>query len=167
MTPPEDIPHQRDEGTYTNVISYLDELATHQPLQKAWDELIWPPPSAVPNMQHQNEHVGYIQGCVVEYGLTMPPSQFHVSDTGRKFICFTRGLIFEGNVLTYDPSTNGAEWIPMCGTASDLSWSEEMSALVLCNMVPHILDEGAERLVRFRECRDEKERDGVEEASAA
>ena len=90
-----------------------------------------------------------------------------MSDPGGEFICFTRGLIFEGNVLTYDPSTNGAEWIPMCGTASDLLWVEEMSALVLCNTVPCIPDEGAERLDRFGECRDEKERDGVREMCTA
>ena len=97
----------------------------------------------------------------------MPPSQFCVSDPGREFICFARGLIFEGNVLAYDPSTNGAEWIPVCSTASDLSQVKEMSALALCNMVPHIPDEGAERLDRFRECRDERWRDSGEEASAA
>ena len=38
--PPEYVPHQRDEGTHTNVISYLDELATCQPLRKAWDKLV-------------------------------------------------------------------------------------------------------------------------------
>ena len=41
-----------------------------------------------------------------------------------------------------------------------------MSALALCNMVPHILDEGVERLDRFGECRDENEKDGAEEASS-
>ena len=90
-----------------------------------------------------------------------------MSDPGGKFICFARGLIFEGNVLTYDPSTNGAEWIPVHSTASDLSWVEEMSALALCNMVPHVPDEGAERLDRFGECRDKNERDGVKEESSA
>ena len=42
-----------------------------------------------------------------------------------------------------------------------------MSALVLCNMVLHIPDEGAERLDRFRECRDERGRDSGEETSSA
>ena len=107
--PPEDFPHQRDEGTHTNIISYFDKLATCQPSQKAWDKLVWPPPSAVPHLLCQNEHVGYMQGHVVELGLTMPPSWFHMSDPGGEFICFTRGLIFEGNVLTYDPSTNRVE----------------------------------------------------------
>ena len=60
--PPEDILHQRDEGTQANVISYLDELAMCQPSSKAWDKLVWPPASSVPHMPHQNEHVGYIQG---------------------------------------------------------------------------------------------------------
>ena len=55
----------------------------------------------------------------------------------------------------------------MHGTASDLLQVAEMSALALCNMVPCILDEGAERLDRFRERRDERGRDSGEEASAA
>ena len=100
---------QRDEGAHANVISYLDELATCQPLQRAWDELVWPPESTAPHVLPQNEHVGYIQGHFMELGLTMPPSQFCISDPSRGFICFTRGLIFEGSILTYDPITNRAE----------------------------------------------------------
>ena len=38
--PPGDVLCQRDEGTYADVISYLDELAMHQPSWKAWDELV-------------------------------------------------------------------------------------------------------------------------------
>ena len=55
----------------------------------------------------------------------------------------------------------------MHSTASDLSWAEEMSALELCNMVPGILDEGAERLDRFGECKGKRKKDSGKEASAA
>ena len=72
--------HQRDEGVCTDVISYLDELAMHQPSRKTWDELVWPPVSSVPSMPHQAEHLSYIKGHVVELGPTMSPSWFHVSD---------------------------------------------------------------------------------------
>ena len=44
----------------------------------------------------------------------------------------------------------------MCNTASDLLWAEELSALVLSNMVPQCLDEGPERLHKFGECRDKE-----------
>ena len=40
--PSKDVLHQRDEGAHANIISYLDELAMHQPSQRAWDELVWP-----------------------------------------------------------------------------------------------------------------------------
>ena len=96
----------------------------HQPSWKAWDELVWPPPSTAPHMLPKNKHVGYIQGHVVELGLAMPPSWFLVSYPSGEFICFTRGLIFEGSVLTYDPSTNGVDWIPMCSTTSNLLQQE-------------------------------------------
>ena len=73
--PPGDFPHQMDEGAYANVISYPDELATCQPSRKAWDKLVWPPVSSVHLMLCQAEHLGYIQGHVVELGLTcLPPS---------------------------------------------------------------------------------------------
>ena len=43
-----DFLHQRDEGTYADIISYLDELVMCWPLRKAWDKLVWPPASSVP-----------------------------------------------------------------------------------------------------------------------
>ena len=51
----------------------------------------------------------------------------------------------------------------MCGTTSDLSCMEEVSALVLCNLVPCIPDEGVKRLDWFGEHRDTE--GGVGEAS--
>ena len=66
-------------------------------------------------------------------------------------------------VLAYNPNTNEAEWIPVHGTTSDLSCVEEVSALVLCNLVLHIPDEGASRLDWFGEHRDVE--GGVGEAS--
>ena len=43
-----EVPCQKDEGPFTEVISHLDELAQHVPARKAWDELIFLPPSAEP-----------------------------------------------------------------------------------------------------------------------
>ena len=87
--PPGDVLDQRDQGTNANVISYLDELVTCRPYRKALDKLVWPPASSVPHMPCQTEHVGYIQGCIIELGLTMPPSEFHMNDQNGGFICFT------------------------------------------------------------------------------
>ena len=69
----------------------------------------------------------------------------------------------------YDPMTNGAEWIPICGTASNLLWVEEVFALALCNMVPHSSSAQSKRLNRFRENRareDTGEEDGAEEGAS-
>ena len=46
--PPPTVPWQRDEGTFADVISCLDNLAQHLPTRKAWDELVSPPHFAVP-----------------------------------------------------------------------------------------------------------------------
>ena len=53
---------QRDEGAFAHVISYLDNLAQCLPTRKAWDELVCPPPSAVPCIPCWSGHLGYIQG---------------------------------------------------------------------------------------------------------
>ena len=40
----------------------------------------------------------------------------------------------EGSVLTYDPATNGTEWIPVRGTINDLSPREDASTQELSNI---------------------------------
>ena len=121
------IPHQRDKCALAHVISYLDEKATHQPMHKAWDELIWPLPSSSPPTLRQNEPHGFIQGCTVELRPTMPPVWFRISSPTGKFIRFAQGLICEGAILSYVPITNGTKWIPVPGTTQDLSRAEETS----------------------------------------
>ena len=49
---------------------------------------------------------------------------------------------------------NGVEWIPVQGTAQDLSRAEEMSALALYNLFLHSPDAESGRLNRFGEDRD-------------
>ena len=120
---------------------------------KRWDELVWPLPLSSPPTPKWNEPHCFIQRQTVELGPTMPPVQFWVSSPISKFICFTQRLIFEGAVLTYDPVSNGAEWIPVRGITQDLSRAE-MSALTLYNMVLHSPDTESERLNRFGESRD-------------
>ena len=80
---------------------------------KAWDELVWPLPSSSPPTPKWNEPHGFTQGQTVELGPMIPPMQFRVSSPMGEFICFARGLIFDGAVLTYDPVSNGAKWIPV------------------------------------------------------
>ena len=139
-SPPVCVLHQRDEGTLADIILYLDKKATNQPMHKAWKKFVWPPASSASPIPRQNELLGFIQGWTVEFGPTMPPTQFHMSGPMGEFICFAWGLIYEGTVLAYDQMTNGTAWTPVCGTMGDLLRVEEMSALVLCNLVPHICD---------------------------
>ena len=109
------------------VISHLDQPAKHLPTRWAWDELVFLPPPAKPHMPRRSGHLGYIRGCLVELGWTLPSLQFYISQQDGEFVCMVRGLLFEGNVLAYDPATNEAEWIPVWGSASDLSPAEEGS----------------------------------------
>ena len=140
---------------HPNVICYLDELAMCKLSWKAWDELVWPPPSATIWHAMPEQacwlHTGACHGIGTKYAPLTVPHQL------PKWIIHLlhKRVNLVGYCLTYDSSTNGAEWIPMHGTKSNLSQVKEMLALALCNMVPGILDEGAERLDRSGEYRDE------------
>ena len=66
----------------------------------------------------------------------MPVAQFWVTEEGGTYLCTTRVLVFNGSILTYNPTLNEAELVPACGLANDLSWAEERSAVALANYVP-------------------------------
>ena len=79
----------------------------------------------------------------------MLAAQFHVTEEGGTYLCTARALVFEGSILTYNPTLNEAEWVPVCSLANDLSWAEERSAMALANYVPHTSAEAA-WIVRLR-----------------
>ena len=60
-----------------------------------------------------------------------------------------RGLIYEGYLLTYDPTSNLVGWVPICGTADDLSSAEDSSVHELSNIT--LLEEipGIPRMEHF------------------
>ena len=131
--PPEEIPEQDCEGPHTVVIDYLDKLVMRRPLHKAWDEFAWQEPPIMPT---SDIGLTYIVGCMVEMGVHMLPVWFHINDEAGGFLGYAGGLLFEGTILAYDPSTNKAEWIPMCGSVKTLTATEQASVTDLCNMVP-------------------------------
>ena len=57
-------------------------------------------------------------------------------------------------MLGYDHTTNGAEWVPLWGTNSNLSPVEEASEWELSNIVIQDPPEDAPRMDHFRECRE-------------
>ena len=85
----------------------------------------------------------------MDLGPMMPAAQFWVTEEGGTYMCTMRALVFEGSILTYNPTLNEAEWVPACGLANDLSWAEERSAMALANYVPHASAEVA-RITRLR-----------------
>ena len=138
------------------VISCLDELAWHVPARKAWDELVFLPPPAEPHAPHWSGHLGCIMGHTVDLGSALPPLWFCVSGPNSEFICIAWGLLFEGSMLTYDPTTNRVKWVPVQGTTSDLSLVEEASTQELSNIVedPPGPLEDAPRMDCFEECKE-------------
>ena len=156
-----EVPHQRDEGIFAEVIFCLDQLAKCFPTRWAWDELVFLPPPAEPHMPHQSGHLGYIRGHIVDLGWALTSLCFRITKPNREFICMVQGLLSEGSMLAYDSTTNGAKWIPMQGSASNLSPVEEASMQELRNIVPHDPSEVLQRMDHFEEQKGES---GTQEA---
>ena len=135
--------HQRYNGPTTHIISYLEELAVRIPTLEAWDQMVWPTTVTILHVLTEAESYGYCRGQAVDLGPMMPAVQFRVTEEGGTYLCTTRALVFEGSILTYNPTLNEAEWMPVHCLANDLSWAEERSAVALANYVPHASAEAA------------------------
>ena len=90
--------HQRDNGSTAHVISYLDELAVHNPALDTWDQMVWPTAAAILHALTEAELYGYCRGQVVDLGAVMPVAQFWV--TGGAYLCTVRALVFEGREVS-------------------------------------------------------------------
>ena len=130
-------------GKTAHVITFLNELAVWVPILYAWDQLVWPPTTAIPWALTEAELYGYCHGQAVDLGPLMPAAQFQVTDEGGTYLCIVRALVFEGSVLAYNPAKNEAEWVPVRGLTNDLTWAEERSTVALANYVPCIPEEVA------------------------
>ena len=84
---PEEVLQQKDDGPFADVISYLDELVRCVPTQKAWDELVFPPPLAEPHAPCQSSHLRYILGCAMDLGGALLPLRFHITDPNSSVWC--------------------------------------------------------------------------------
>ena len=101
--------HQRDNGPTTHVISYLDELAVHIPTLEAWDQMVWSTTAAIPRAVTEAKSYGYCWGQVVNLSPVMPAVQFQVTEEGGAYLCTMKAVVFEGSILTYNPTLNEAE----------------------------------------------------------
>ena len=92
------------------------------------------PPLSENSTPHQSQHLGHILGCIVDLGNSLLSYQFWVTEPDGELVGVTRELLFEGNLLAFDPTYNVAEWVPMHGMASDLSPTKDLSTWELSNM---------------------------------
>ena len=125
---------QKQDGPFADAIVYLDDLVQCMLTWKAWDKLVFPAALTEPSVPCKSNHLGYIPGCTVDLGGALPPLRFHVTEPSGKFVTVASGLLFKGNILAYDPASNGAEWISVQGTVNDLSPMEDSSAQELSNI---------------------------------
>ena len=104
---------------------FLDELVRHEPSRKVWDKLVFPPPLSEESAPRRSQHLGHILGCIVDLGNSMPTFRFRITELDSEFIGVMRGLLFEGHLLTYDPTYNVTEWVPVHGMVGNLSPAED------------------------------------------
>ena len=93
--------------------------------------MVWLTTAAILCALTEAESCGYCWDQAVDLSPMMPVGQFQVMEEGGAYLCTLRALVFEGSILTYNPTLNEAEWVPSCGLANDLFWAEERSAVGL------------------------------------
>ena len=98
--------------------------------------MVWPTMVAIPCVPTEAKSYSYCWGQVVDLSPVMPAVQFLVTEEGGTYLCIARALVVEGSILTYNPTLNEAEWVPVCSLANNLSWAEERSVVALANYVP-------------------------------
>ena len=105
---PTQVPPQKKDGPFMDVIAFLDELARCVPSTKAWDELVFLPHLSVDSMPRRSQHLGHILGCIVDLANSLLPFWFQIMKPDGKFMRVARGLLFEGH-LVYNPMYNIAK----------------------------------------------------------
>ena len=103
-------------------------------------------------MACMSQHLGHILGCIVDLGNSLPSFRFEVTEPDGEFMGVARGLLFEGHLLTYDPTCNVAKWDPIHRTVSDLSPTEDSSARELSNITLLDAPDDVPQMEWFREC---------------
>ena len=130
-----DILRQSDTGCFTDMISYLDELATHLPTRHTWDALVFPMPMVGEDPGCQSLQLDYVPIQPVKLGEILPPLQFHIKTESEELICKVQGLLLEEMILAYDLVNDEPDWVPIKGCMGDLSWVEIASAKELSGLV--------------------------------
>ena len=96
-----EIPAQKRDSPFADVIVVLDEYAWHQPSGCEWDELVHPPPLA----PHHSHHLSHVLGQIVDMDNTMLAYRFYMMEPNRELVGVMRQLIFEGYLLHMIPCT--------------------------------------------------------------
>ena len=113
------------------MIAYLNELAIQNPMHSSWDKFVQPMP---PPMPQRDEELAYIKGHTVEVGPHFLLLCFLINHEAGEYLGYAR-LIYEGTIFAYDPTTNEAEWVPVCSSVKTLTPVEQVSVMHLSSMM--------------------------------
>ena len=145
------IPLQKKDGPFADIIAFLDELVRHELSRRVWDELMFPPLLSEEGTPCRSQHLGHILGQIIDLGNSLPAFQFRIMELDGEFVGVTRGLLFKGHLLTYDPMYNVTEWDLVLGMAADLSPTEDSSAWELSNITLRKVLDDVPRMEQFGE----------------
>ena len=130
---PEEIPQQDLNRVCMSIVEHLDGMATCGLSLMAWDMFVFP--------KAEEEHwwedcLSYYLGKLVKIGARMPGIWLVMQDAVGQYSSNACILLYEGQMLGYDPASNLTEWVPMQGMSSSLMSTELKSTNDLSNIFP-------------------------------
>ena len=129
----DEIPQQNLDRVCAPIVKCLDEVASHQLSFTAWDMFAFPKEDE----QHwQEDCLSYYPQKVVNIGTRMPGIWLIMQDMKGGYCSNACILLYEGQMLAFDPASNLTEWVPMQGVSSLLTYMELKSAYNINNIFP-------------------------------
>ena len=113
--PPDDIPQQNLDSMRAVIMQCLDEVAMQQLSITAWDMFAFP---EAEEDHWKEEYLSYYLSKVVNISARMPGLCLVIQDPVGLYSSCMDMLLYEGQMLIYDPASNNTEWVPMRGVSS-------------------------------------------------
>ena len=127
------IPRQPMDPLRAHITHCLDNTATRSPSAIAWDMFAWPESN---RNFWKEDCLTYSAGSTVDLSTRMPRVRLNLRNWDGNNQGVARVLRYEGQMLVYDPHTNGVGWVAMKGIPASLTEVEARSAEELRNFYP-------------------------------
>lgn len=103
------------------IVQCLDEVVTRQMSLTVWDMFAFP---EAKEEHWQVDCLSYYPGKVVNVGMRMLGLWLVIQDVAGWYSSCMHMLLYEGQMLAYNPATNFMEWVPMQDVLASLTSTE-------------------------------------------